>query len=301
MEYRVEDYYAILGVDNNATRAVIKKAYRELAKTHHPDKKNIQNKTFGEIQADLDGRRVSEAADFRLVQVAWETLSDEEKRKEYDVELTAYRAEQAKVEKRQARERAKLQRRAEEEARKKKRAAKKEAEAAAREAAIAKMAEMKADQEFLENLYNDFGEDHSIAFELRNLKEMIAAGLSADPELGERVSNPELGMPTRKSLIDDNTRDPELEDITNQQTPGRTVKGRREAEVFCEDPELDPMPRGPSFHYQRAPSPSTANLMAEIERARMMRLSDPRLSDPRLSEERPEALSFQAYEDPVLA
>ena len=41
-----------------ANRAQIKKAYRDLAKRHHPDKKNIHKKTFGEIQADLDGRRI---------------------------------------------------------------------------------------------------------------------------------------------------------------------------------------------------------------------------------------------------
>ena len=76
MEGRIDDYYGILGLDTEvtfscvtrrfvnvlvvlqATRAQIKAAYRELAKTHHPDKKNLNKKTFGEIQADLDGRRM---------------------------------------------------------------------------------------------------------------------------------------------------------------------------------------------------------------------------------------------------
>ena len=141
----VEDYYAVLGLSAEvrshcvscvqvppsysppqATRPEIKAAYRELAKQHHPDKKNIHKKTFGEMQADLDGRRVrshprlhvcsassvtcmlcsvfphtirgscSEAADFRMVQAAWEVLSDAEKRKEYDGELAFFRQEQAK-------------------------------------------------------------------------------------------------------------------------------------------------------------------------------------------------------------
>ena len=40
--------------------------------------------------------RHSEAADFRMVQQAWEVLSDAEKRTEYDLQLKYYRAEQEK-------------------------------------------------------------------------------------------------------------------------------------------------------------------------------------------------------------
>ena len=59
------DYYQILGVDKSASPEEIKKAYRKLASQHHPDKGG-DNAKFQEIQA------------------AYATLSDPEKRAEYD-------------------------------------------------------------------------------------------------------------------------------------------------------------------------------------------------------------------------
>ena len=67
MEYR--DYYATLGVSKDATQADIKKAYRRLARKHHPD----VNK--GEAAAEQRFKEVSEAN---------EVLSDPQKRKAYD-------------------------------------------------------------------------------------------------------------------------------------------------------------------------------------------------------------------------
>src|SRR6266550_9341600 len=67
MEYR--DYYATLGVPRSANQADIKKAYRKLARQHHPD----VNK--GDAQAEERFKEVSEAN---------EVLSDPEKRKLYD-------------------------------------------------------------------------------------------------------------------------------------------------------------------------------------------------------------------------
>jgi len=249
----LQDYYAILGLEDTATRVEIKKKYRELAKQHHPDKKNVQQKTFGEIQSDLDGRRVSEAADFRLIQAAWETLSDPESRKEYDKELSVYRQERAKIERRQERERAKQKKKEDAEEKLRLKKAKKEAERAAQEAALQMAAERKADEEFLEELYNDFGEDDShIAFELRNLARRSQDKFSQDPELETRIT------------------DPELEDISNQQTPSRhsASKGRRHAECWG-DPELETR----QYH-----SPGTAKLAEEMSRAMNMRLSDPKMS-----------------------
>lgn len=65
-----KNYYDILGVDKNATRQEIKKAYQRLAKQWHPD----VNKT-AEAEA-----RFKEAAE------AYDVLSHEEKRKAYDEE-----------------------------------------------------------------------------------------------------------------------------------------------------------------------------------------------------------------------
>src|SRR3954452_15998564 len=67
MEYR--DYYATLGVPRTATQAEIKKAYRKLARKHHPD-------------ANKDDPAAEQR--FKEVNEANEVLSDPEKRKLYD-------------------------------------------------------------------------------------------------------------------------------------------------------------------------------------------------------------------------
>src|SRR5687768_17289162 len=63
------DYYKILGVDKNASDDQIKKAYRKLARKHHPDL-NPNDK-----EAHLKFQKINEAN---------EVLSDPEKRKKYD-------------------------------------------------------------------------------------------------------------------------------------------------------------------------------------------------------------------------
>lgn len=64
-----KDYYKDLGVGKTATAAEIKKAYRALANTYHPDKTN------GDKSAEERFKAISEAN---------EVLSDPEKRKKYD-------------------------------------------------------------------------------------------------------------------------------------------------------------------------------------------------------------------------
>lgn len=61
----MEDYYKILGLERDATPDQIKKAYRNLAKTHHPD---------------VGGNE----EEFKKISTAYEVLSDEQKRANYD-------------------------------------------------------------------------------------------------------------------------------------------------------------------------------------------------------------------------
>ncbi|MBO4372017.1 MAG: J domain-containing protein [Bacteroidales bacterium] len=65
-----KDYYKILEVDKNATAEQIKKAYRRLAMTYHPDRNP------GDASAEEKFKEINEAYD---------VLSDAEKRKKFDL------------------------------------------------------------------------------------------------------------------------------------------------------------------------------------------------------------------------
>ncbi|MBD2769336.1 J domain-containing protein [Hymenobacter sp. BT664] len=67
MDYK--DYYKALGVDKTATAEQIKKAYRKLARQHHPD---------------VNPNDKSAEQKFKEINEAHEVLSDPEKRKKYD-------------------------------------------------------------------------------------------------------------------------------------------------------------------------------------------------------------------------
>ncbi len=61
----MEDYYKILGVDRNASKDEIKKAYRKLAHKHHPDKGGDEK-------------------EFKKISEAYHVLSSDKKREQYD-------------------------------------------------------------------------------------------------------------------------------------------------------------------------------------------------------------------------
>ena len=61
-----KDYYKILGIEKNATKEEIKKAFRRLAHKYHPDKGNGNEEKFKEVNE------------------AYQVLSDDKKRQQYD-------------------------------------------------------------------------------------------------------------------------------------------------------------------------------------------------------------------------
>jgi molecular chaperone DnaJ len=72
-----KDYYQILGVTKSADGAAIKKQYRKLARELHPDKTKGDKK--------LEDR-------FKAVSEAYDILSDDKKRREYDDAREAYKS-----------------------------------------------------------------------------------------------------------------------------------------------------------------------------------------------------------------
>lgn len=71
MAARKRDYYNVLGVPKGASKEDVKRAYRRLAREHHPD-------------VSKDDRKAAEER-FKEISEAYEVLMDDEKRRLYDV------------------------------------------------------------------------------------------------------------------------------------------------------------------------------------------------------------------------
>lgn len=83
-------HYEILGVQENADFATIKNAHRKLALRFHPDK-IVARKGISSNGSDggVDNNENDET--FKIIQTAWECLSDEKRRSEYDDALSRTR------------------------------------------------------------------------------------------------------------------------------------------------------------------------------------------------------------------
>lgn len=73
-----KNYYELLGLARNATKEQIKEAYREIARVYHPD-----SHFFDEIVPSA-GPTSDEVQVFKQITEAYNTLSNEERRLEYD-------------------------------------------------------------------------------------------------------------------------------------------------------------------------------------------------------------------------
>ena len=71
MAVKFRDYYEVLGVPRTATAEEIKRAYRQLARKHHPD-----------LQPAAERAKAAER--FKEINEANEVLSDPDKRAKYD-------------------------------------------------------------------------------------------------------------------------------------------------------------------------------------------------------------------------
>lgn len=70
----MKNYYEILEVDVKASKEMIDRAFKLLAKRYHPDTKSDEKKEWAEEK-------------FKEINEAYEILSNEENRKKYDIEL----------------------------------------------------------------------------------------------------------------------------------------------------------------------------------------------------------------------
>ena len=78
-----KNYYALLGVERNASKEQIRDAYKELARIYHPDSHH-----YDEI-LESAGIKQGESETFKYITEAYNTLSNEKARAEYDQAIPA--------------------------------------------------------------------------------------------------------------------------------------------------------------------------------------------------------------------
>lgn len=81
VDFMEKNYYKILQIDKNASPEIVEKAYKTLVKMYHPDLQD--NKMKQECEKKI-----------KLLNEAYETISDEQKRKQYDFEIEQKKIEQ---------------------------------------------------------------------------------------------------------------------------------------------------------------------------------------------------------------
>ncbi|GEM_PF-1547573 len=87
-ELKKKNYYEILGISQDASKAEIKRAYFKLAREMHPDRFFDPVKKRPKREAELI---------FALINEAFQTLYDEEKRKEYDEFLRTGKTQEDRI------------------------------------------------------------------------------------------------------------------------------------------------------------------------------------------------------------
>ena len=80
-DYEKKNHYELLRVEQTATEEEIKLAFKEIALVYHPD-----SNFFSEIVTD-DSLSEGDIGLFKAITVAYQTLSNKQKRFEYDAEL----------------------------------------------------------------------------------------------------------------------------------------------------------------------------------------------------------------------
>jgi diphthamide biosynthesis protein 4 len=78
----VVDYYAVLDLKSTAKYEEIKASYRSLILKYHPDK-ILQNQSQSVDNLIIENMN----SDFQAIKAAWNVLSDETKKREYDERL----------------------------------------------------------------------------------------------------------------------------------------------------------------------------------------------------------------------